>query len=53
MSKSNFTRRGVMKTTTERAPGPELDADDRAEITILLQALEADDVCSDYPFGPE
>ncbi|MBT3344344.1 MAG: dihydrodipicolinate synthase family protein [Gemmatimonadetes bacterium] len=44
-------RRGVMKSTTERAPGPELDADDRAEISILLEALEEDDVCAEYPFG--
>ena len=46
-------RRGVFTSTVERAPaGPEgLDADDKREISILLEAV-ADDIDS-YPFGPE
>jgi 4-hydroxy-tetrahydrodipicolinate synthase len=46
-------RRGVFTSTVERAPaGVEaLDADDKREISILLQAVEAD--IDSYPFGPE
>ena len=46
-------RRGVFTSTVERAPAgvDTLDADDRREISILLQAIE-DDIKS-YPFGPE
>jgi 4-hydroxy-tetrahydrodipicolinate synthase len=46
-------RRGVFTSTVERAPaGPEaLDADDKREISILLEAV-ANDIDS-YPFGPE
>jgi 4-hydroxy-tetrahydrodipicolinate synthase len=46
-------RRGVFTSTVERAPaGPlALDATDKQEISILLQAIE-DDIDS-YPFGPE
>ncbi len=46
-------RRGVFNSTVERAPaGPEgLDAEDKREISILLEAV-ADDVSS-FPFGPE
>ncbi len=46
-------RRGVFTTTIERAlPGPEaLDAGDKREISILLQAIENEVRC--YPFGPE
>lgn len=46
-------RRGVFTSLVERAPsGPEhLDADDKHEITLLLQAV-ADDIKA-FPFGPE
>ncbi len=47
-------RRGVFTTLVERAPaGPEtrLDAADKAEISILIKAFEAD--VEHYPFGPE
>jgi len=46
-------RRGVFSTTVERAPaGPDvLDADDKREISTLIEAI-AGDVTS-YPFGPE
>lgn len=46
-------RRGVFTSTVERAPaGPdELDADDKREISTLIEAI-AGDVTS-YPFGPE
>ncbi len=46
--------RGVMSSMTERAPGAILDAGDREEIAILLQALEHDDVCPEFRFaGPK
>src|SRR6266508_4006658 len=46
-------RRGVVSSTVERAPaGVEaLDADDKREISILLEAIEGD--IDRYPFGPE
>jgi 4-hydroxy-tetrahydrodipicolinate synthase len=46
-------RRGVFTTTIERAPaGPdELDADDKREISTLIEAIR-DDIAS-YPFGAE
>lgn len=46
-------RRGVFTSMVERAPaGPNaMDADDKREISILLEAI-ADDIDS-YPFGPE
>jgi 4-hydroxy-tetrahydrodipicolinate synthase len=46
-------RRGVFTSLVERAPsGPQaLDADDKREISTLLQAIEAD--VEHYPFGPE
>jgi dihydrodipicolinate synthase/N-acetylneuraminate lyase len=46
-------RRGVFTTTVERAPaGAEaLDADDRREISTLLEAIKGDVVS--YPFGEE
>lgn len=46
-------RRGVLTSTAERAPGTELDAEDRREITHLLAALEDGDLCAEFPFGPE
>jgi 4-hydroxy-tetrahydrodipicolinate synthase len=46
-------RRGVLTTTAERAPSPQLDAEDRREISHLLSALEADDYSAEYPFGAE
>ena len=45
--------RGVMSAMTVRAPGPTLDAADGEEIAILLQALEAQDVCADFPFSDQ
>jgi 4-hydroxy-tetrahydrodipicolinate synthase len=46
-------RRGVFTSTIERAPSPltALDADDKREISQLLQAIEGD--VEFYPFGPE
>ena len=46
-------RRGVFTSTAMRAPaGAEaLDADDKAEISILMQAVAGD--LGGYPFGPE
>jgi 4-hydroxy-tetrahydrodipicolinate synthase len=46
-------RRGVFTSLVERAPTPldALDADDKREISTLLQAIQ-DDV-QFYPFGPE
>lgn len=46
-------RRGVFTSTVEREPAgaKALDADDKREISILLEAVE-DDIDS-YPFGPE
>jgi 4-hydroxy-tetrahydrodipicolinate synthase len=48
-----LTRRGVFTSTVERAPSPltALDADDKREISTLLEAI-AGDVAS-YPFGTE
>lgn len=46
-------RRGVLTATAERAPGGELDAEDRREITNLIAALEEGDYSADYPFGAE
>jgi 4-hydroxy-tetrahydrodipicolinate synthase len=45
-------RRGVFSDTLERAPaGPQvLDDNDKQEISILLEAIEAD--IESYPFGP-
>ena len=45
--------RGAMSSMTVRAPGPTLDAADCEEISILLQALDAEDVCADYPFSDQ
>ena len=46
-------RRGVFTSTVELAPAgvDALDADDKREISILLQAIEGD--IQSYPFGPE
>jgi 4-hydroxy-tetrahydrodipicolinate synthase len=46
-------RRGVFTTTVERAPNSadQLDADDKREISTLLEAIQ-DDVAH-FPFGPE
>ncbi len=47
-------RRGVISSLAERAPaGPaeRLDAADKAEMSILIKAFEAD--VEHYPFGPE
>jgi dihydrodipicolinate synthase/N-acetylneuraminate lyase len=46
-------RRGVFTSTVERAPaGPDvLDADDKREITTLIEAIAAD--VESYPFGAE
>jgi 4-hydroxy-tetrahydrodipicolinate synthase len=46
-------RRGVFSSTVERAPaGPdELDADDKREISTLIEALQGD--VASYPFGAE
>lgn len=44
-------RRGVFTQTTERSPVAELDAEDRREISVLLEAVRAD--VHHYPFGPE
>ena len=46
-------RRGVFSSTVERAPaGPdELDADDKREISTLIEAIQAD--VASYPFGAE
>jgi dihydrodipicolinate synthase/N-acetylneuraminate lyase len=46
-------RRGVFTSTVERAPaGPDaLDADDKREITTLIEAIRGD--VASYPFGPE
>lgn len=48
-----LARRGVFTSTVQRAPaGPfDLDADDKREISILLEAIAAD--VTAYPFGPE
>ena len=46
-------RRGVFSSTVERAPaGPDmLDADDKREITTLIEAIAGD--VESYPFGAE
>jgi 4-hydroxy-tetrahydrodipicolinate synthase len=46
-------RRGVFTSTVERAPSPltALDADDKREITTLIEAIRGD--VASYPFGPE
>jgi 4-hydroxy-tetrahydrodipicolinate synthase len=46
-------RRGVFTSTVERAPaGPHaLDADDKKEISILIEAIEGD--VESYPFGAQ
>lgn len=44
-------RRGVLTSMTERGPSPALDAEDRKEISTLLDAVEGD--VRGYPFGPE
>ncbi|MDA0338119.1 MAG: dihydrodipicolinate synthase family protein, partial [bacterium] len=46
-------RRGVISATTERAPGGELDAEDKREVSLLLEALEEGDFDGNYPFGAE
>jgi dihydrodipicolinate synthase/N-acetylneuraminate lyase len=46
-------RRGVLSSTIERAPTAltALDADDKREISILIEAIQGD--VTSYPFGPE
>src|SRR5215213_4165536 len=46
-------RRGVFTSTVERAPSPltALDADDKREISTLIEAIQAD--VKSYPFGME
>jgi dihydrodipicolinate synthase/N-acetylneuraminate lyase len=46
-------RRGVFSSIVERAPAglDALDADDRREISTLIEAIRGDVVS--YPFGPE
>ena len=46
-------RRGVFSSTVERAPaGPDaLDADDKREISTLIEAIQGD--VASYPFGAE
>jgi len=44
-------RRGVFTSMAERAPGRQLDAEDKREISILLRAIEND--LNGFPFGPE
>jgi hypothetical protein len=45
--------RGVFTSGMQRAPAgvDALDADDKREISILLEAIQAD--VEHYPFGPE
>ena len=45
--------RGVMTTMTERSPASPLDAGDREEIAILLQALHDEDMCAEFPFASD
>lgn len=45
-------RRGVITATAERAPATPLDADERREISILLEAI-AGDLSPDFPLGEE
>jgi len=40
LRKETLYRRGVIATSRARAPGPSLDADDRAELTHLMERLE-------------
>jgi dihydrodipicolinate synthase/N-acetylneuraminate lyase len=46
-------RRGVFSSTVERAPAgvDELDADDKREISTLIEAIQGD--IASYPFGEE
>jgi hypothetical protein len=46
-------RRGVFSTTVERAPSAltALDADDRREISTLIEVIQGD--VASYPFGAE
>jgi 4-hydroxy-tetrahydrodipicolinate synthase len=46
-------RRGVFSSIVERAPSPltALDADDRREISTLIEAIASD--VESFPFGPE
>lgn len=46
-------RRGVFASTVERAPSPltALDAEDKREISILIEAIQGD--VEHFPFGPE
>ena len=44
-------RRGVFTAMAERAPGRQLDAGDKREISALLKAVEND--LNGFPFGPE
>jgi dihydrodipicolinate synthase/N-acetylneuraminate lyase len=46
-------RRGVFSSTVERAPSPltALDADDKREISLLIEAIQGD--VESYPFDPE
>ena len=45
--------RGVMTAMTERSPASPLDAGDREEIAILLQALHDEDMCAEFPFASD
>jgi len=45
-------RRGIITSTAERCPAPALDAEERREISILLEAV-AGDLSPDFPFGDE
>jgi len=46
-------RRGVFSSIVERAPAgvDALDADDKREISTLIEAIQGD--VASYPFGPE
>jgi dihydrodipicolinate synthase/N-acetylneuraminate lyase len=44
-------RRGVFTSLAERAPQRQLDAEDKREISILLEAVENE--LNRFPFGPE
>jgi dihydrodipicolinate synthase/N-acetylneuraminate lyase len=44
-------RRGVFNSMAERAPSRQLDADDKREISVLLEAIKDD--LNGFPFGPE
>ncbi|MFC1525253.1 dihydrodipicolinate synthase family protein [Candidatus Latescibacterota bacterium] len=45
-------RRGIITSTAVRATSPPLDAEDRRDISILLEAI-GEDLCPDFPFGDE